>query len=208
MRTVRCSYSVCSWCRGMGLRLGRGHIGGQRVDVCVFPRRQPGTRALRFPVPRAAGQRVSRTGAFPRGGSRAAASGGEPSGRVGKNDITGEELDSALAGAGHRVAQVIGLAFADLILFESRGDDSRLAIPLRDGEEQVGTLVVPANLSRRQQERVHRMTPSLEALVVATRDRLKINAEVSALGSGRPRCAGSPHWSHAGRRRTTYTPWQ
>ena len=77
---------------------------------------------------------------------------------------------------------MIGLAFADLILFESRGDDSRLAIPLRDGEEQVGTLVVPANLSRRQQERVHRMTPSLEALVVATRDRLKINAEVSALG--------------------------
>ena len=99
-----------------------------------------------------------------------------------RTTLQAEEVNSALAGAGHRVAQVIGLAFADLILFESRGDDSRLAIPLRDGEEQVGTLVVPANLPRRQQERVHRMTPSLEALVVATRDRLKINAEVSALG--------------------------
>jgi signal transduction histidine kinase len=99
-----------------------------------------------------------------------------------RTTLQAQDLNSALAVAGHRVAQVISLAFADLILFESRGDDSRLAIPLRDGEEQLGTLVVPANLSGRQQVRVQRMTPSLEALVGATRDRLKINAEVSALG--------------------------
>ena len=99
-----------------------------------------------------------------------------------RTTLRAEELDSALAGSGHRVAQVIGLAFADLVLYEFLGDEHRLAVPLRDGEEQVATLVVPADLSGRQQERVQRMTPSLEALVVATRDRQKINAEVSALG--------------------------
>ena len=99
-----------------------------------------------------------------------------------RTTLRAQELDSALAGSGRRVAQVIGLAFADLVLYEFLGDERRLAVPLRDGDEQVGTLVVPANLSRRQQERVHRMTPSLEALVVATRDRQRINAEVSALG--------------------------
>lgn len=98
-----------------------------------------------------------------------------------RTTLQSHELNSALAGAGRVVAHVIGLAFADLVLFEFRGDESRLAIPLCDGKEQIGTLVVPANLPDNQQERVQRMRPSLEALVVATRDRQKINAEISAL---------------------------
>jgi signal transduction histidine kinase len=92
-----------------------------------------------------------------------------------------EKLDSALHGAGQRVAQLIGLSYADLVLFEFRGDEQRLAIALRDGDEQIGTLVVPTDVPGRQRERLRRMLPSLEALVVATRHRQKINAEVSAL---------------------------
>ena len=98
-----------------------------------------------------------------------------------RTTLQAEELESALNGAGQRVAQVIGLSYADLVLFEFRGDEQRLAIPLRDGDEQIGTLVVPTDLSGRQRERVRRLVPSLEALVVATRYRQKINAEVSAL---------------------------
>ena len=99
-----------------------------------------------------------------------------------RTTLQAEDLDSALKGAGHRVAQVIGLPFADLLLSEYCGDERTLAIPLRDGEEQVGTLVMPADLPSRQRERLQRMMPSLEALMVATRDRQKINAEMSALG--------------------------
>src|SRR5690242_17022373 len=41
--------------------------------------------------------------------------------------------------------------------------------------------MVPRNLPCHQQERVRRLVPSLEALVVATRHRQQINTEVSAL---------------------------
>jgi signal transduction histidine kinase len=99
-----------------------------------------------------------------------------------RTTLQAEKLESALNGAGQRVAQVIGLSYADLVLFEFRGDEQRLAVPLRDGDAQIGTLVVPTDLPDRQRERVWRMVPSLEALVVATRHRQKINAEVSALG--------------------------
>jgi signal transduction histidine kinase len=98
-----------------------------------------------------------------------------------RTTLQAEKLDSALNGAGQRVAQVIGLSYADLVLFEFRGDEHRLAVPLRDGDEQIGTLVVPTDLPGRQRERVRRLVPSLQALVVATRHRQKINAEVSAL---------------------------
>ncbi len=98
-----------------------------------------------------------------------------------RTTLQAEKLESALNGAGQRVAQVIGLPYADLVLFEVRGDEQRLAVPLREGDEQIGTLVVPTDLCGRQRERVRRLVPSLEALVVATRARQKINAEVSAL---------------------------
>jgi signal transduction histidine kinase len=98
-----------------------------------------------------------------------------------RTTLQAENLDSVLNGAGERVAQVIGLSYADLVLVEVRGDEQRLAVPLCDGDEQIATLVVPTELSGGQRERVRRLVPSLEAVVVATRDRQKINAEVSAL---------------------------
>ena len=99
-----------------------------------------------------------------------------------RTTLQAEDLDSALKEAAHRVAEVIGLPFADLVLSEYYGDERTLAVSLRDGKEQVGTLVMPSDLHGRQLERVERMMPSLEALMVATRDRQKINAEISALG--------------------------
>ncbi len=101
--------------------------------------------------------------------------------KFGRSTLHAEELESALNGAGQRVAQVIGLSYADLVLFEFRSDEQRLAIPLRDGDAQIGTLVVPMDLTSRQRERVRRLVPSLQALVVAMRYRQKINAEVSGL---------------------------
>jgi signal transduction histidine kinase len=98
-----------------------------------------------------------------------------------RTTLQAENLESVLNGAGQRVAQVIGLSYADLVLVEVRGDEHRLAVPLRDGDEQIATLVVPRDLPGRQRERVRRLAPSLEALVVATRHRQKINAEVNAL---------------------------
>jgi len=98
-----------------------------------------------------------------------------------RTTLQAKKMQSALDGAGQRLAQMIGLSYADLVLFEVRGDEQRLAVPLRDGGEQIGTLVVPSDLPGRQRERVRRLVPSLEALVVATRHRQKINAEVSAL---------------------------
>ena len=98
-----------------------------------------------------------------------------------RTTLQAKELDSALNGAGQRVAQVLGVPYADLVLVEVRGDEQRLAVPLRDGDEQIATLVVPKHLPGSQRERVRRLAPSLEALVVATRHRQKNNAEVCAL---------------------------
>ncbi|MGY4650212.1 GAF domain-containing sensor histidine kinase [Mycobacterium sp. URHB0021] len=100
---------------------------------------------------------------------------------IARTTLHAEELESALNGAGQRVAQVIGLPYADLVLFEFRGDEQRLAVPLREGDEQIGTLVVPTDLPGRQWERLRRLVPPLEALVAAMRHRQQINAEVSAL---------------------------
>jgi signal transduction histidine kinase len=95
--------------------------------------------------------------------------------------LQAKDLNSALNGAGQRVAQVLGLAYADLVLTEIRGDEQRLAVPLRDGDEQIATLVVPTRLPSGQQKRVRRLVPSLEALLIATRHRQEIDAEVCAL---------------------------
>jgi signal transduction histidine kinase len=103
------------------------------------------------------------------------------SAELARSTLRAEDLRAALDGAGRRIAEVIGLPFAELGLSEVPGDEGRLAVPLRDGGEQVGTLVVRAALSPGQRERAQRMLPSLEALVVATRDRHEIHAEVSAL---------------------------
>lgn len=90
------------------------------------------------------------------------------------------DLQAALSAAGRRIAEVLELPFAELALGDLPGDAQRTAIPLTDGATRVGTLLVPADLSRDARRRVHRILGSLEALVVATRERQRINAELEA----------------------------
>ncbi|WP_371287042.1 ATP-binding protein [Mycobacterium sp. PS03-16] len=90
------------------------------------------------------------------------------------------DLRAALDNAGRRIAEVLELPFAELALGELPGDAQRTAIPLADGATRIGTLLVPANLKRDARQRVQRMLGSLESLLVATRDRQQITAELEA----------------------------
>ncbi|WP_411710933.1 GAF domain-containing sensor histidine kinase [Mycolicibacterium litorale] len=98
------------------------------------------------------------------------------------------DLRAALDSAGRRIAEVLGLSFAVLSLNDLPGDAQSDAVPLRDGPAPIGTLLIPAALPTDARRRVERILPSLESLLVATRDRQEINAalaeshaEVSAL---------------------------
>src|SRR6478735_7297432 len=90
------------------------------------------------------------------------------------------DLRPALDAAGHRMAQVLGLQFAKLEPDTVTAGEHEFAIALRDGDAPAGTLVVPADLPRAMQDRLHRLVPSLEALLAAARDREAINAELEA----------------------------
>jgi len=57
------------------------------------------------------------------------------------------DLGSALDQAAKRLAQVLGLAFSELKLEAVSPDERHSAIPLRDGATQIGTLLVPTDLS-------------------------------------------------------------
>lgn len=83
------------------------------------------------------------------------------------------ELRGALDGAGHRLAEVLGLRFAILSLDEVTAENDAAAVPLWDGSSRIGTLLVPGDLDRaaRLRVRVRRMIPSLEALLAAARER-------------------------------------
>src|SRR5262249_48148051 len=58
--------------------------------------------------------------------------------------------------------------------------DGQTAIPLRDGDKTLGTLLVPAKLPKPMGQCVHRLGSSLEALLAAARDREAIHAELEA----------------------------
>ncbi|WP_245905961.1 sensor histidine kinase [Mycolicibacterium palauense] len=93
------------------------------------------------------------------------------------------DLDSALRGAGQRLAQVLEIPFAVLRLDDGTpGVDGHhcTTIPLRDATSPGGALLVPQDLAPAALQRVHRMLPSLEALLAAARDRQRISAELAA----------------------------
>jgi len=89
------------------------------------------------------------------------------------------DLRSASDRAGECLAKALTLSFVAIELDEVAGDESRLAIPLRDGATVLGTLVVPADLPTVIQQRLRqRVVPSLEALLAAVRDREHISTEL------------------------------
>jgi PAS domain S-box-containing protein len=90
------------------------------------------------------------------------------------------DLSSALDQAAKRLAQVLGLEFSELKL-ESVSPDRHSAIPLRDGATQIGTLLVPTDLSKPMIQRLQqRVVPPLELLLGAARDHEGIHNALEA----------------------------
>lgn len=89
-------------------------------------------------------------------------------------------LGPALDDAGQRLAHVLGLPYATLSVGSADPSGDQMAIGLRDGTEDTGTLLVPKDVSVASVRRVHRMVPSLQALLAAACDREGITAELEA----------------------------
>ncbi|MDT5116597.1 MAG: hypothetical protein QOE30_2336, partial [Mycobacterium sp.] len=91
------------------------------------------------------------------------------------------DLCSALDQAAKRLAQVLGLEFSELKLEAVSSDERHSAIPLRDGATQIGTLLVPTDLSKPMKQRLRqRVAPPLELLLGAARDHEEIHNALEA----------------------------
>jgi two-component system sensor histidine kinase KdpD len=86
--------------------------------------------------------------------------------------LRGNSLAEALPTAAARLAQTLELSSAAIEMEAVEGDERRIAFPLREGSNRLGTLLVGAGTSeaslRRLQERV---VPALEALLSAALER-------------------------------------
>lgn len=89
-------------------------------------------------------------------------------------------LAPALDDAGSRLADVLGLPYASLSVGGAEPGPGQMAIALRDGTDDTGTLLVPRDLPAASVRRVYRMMPSLQALLAAACDREGITAELEA----------------------------
>lgn len=87
-------------------------------------------------------------------------------------------LGPALQDAGRRFADVLGLPRATLTVEATPAAADELAIALLDGSDRTGTLLIPRDLSAATVRRVHRMVPSLQALLASACDREVITAEL------------------------------
>jgi two-component system sensor histidine kinase KdpD len=85
------------------------------------------------------------------------------------------ELESALAPAAKRIADALQIDSAAVLLEAVDGDERHAAVPLRQGERLIGTLVVPAAAADAASERVK---PALEALLAAALERDALTREV------------------------------
>jgi len=86
--------------------------------------------------------------------------------------LRGDDLAEALPTAAARLASTLELSSAAIEMDTVEGDDRRIAFPLREGTNRLGTLLVGAGTSeanlRRLQERI---VPALEALLSAALER-------------------------------------
>jgi PAS domain S-box-containing protein len=85
------------------------------------------------------------------------------------------DLDTALDSAGRRIAEVLGLRFALLSRETAEPSAHQVAVPLVDGYALLGTLLIPADVTKAQQQQARRLVPSLELLLAAASDREAIN---------------------------------
>ena len=86
--------------------------------------------------------------------------------------LRADSLAEALPTAAARIAQTLELSSAAIEMDTVEGDDRRIAFPLREGSNRLGTLLVGAGTSeanlRRLQERI---VPALESLLSAALER-------------------------------------
>jgi two-component system sensor histidine kinase KdpD len=93
--------------------------------------------------------------------------------------LAGAELDDALAVTDQRLAAAIGASSAAIERGIVGGDDRRATFALREGEQVIGTLVLPAAFAAADRERiVERIVPALQSVLAAALHRAELQAEV------------------------------
>jgi two-component system, OmpR family, sensor histidine kinase KdpD len=93
--------------------------------------------------------------------------------------LAADDTAAALPQASARVADALGVSEAQLVLGTADGDRRRDAVPLRRGEEQIATLLVPIRLDPEVARRMHeQVVSSLEALIAIALQRDAIQDEV------------------------------
>jgi two-component system sensor histidine kinase KdpD len=93
--------------------------------------------------------------------------------------LRGGRLDETLPTVAARLAESLELPWAAIELAPAASGAQRVAFPLREGGEQVGTLLVPTSTSEAARRRIaERVAPALEALLSAARERERLLGEV------------------------------
>jgi two-component system, OmpR family, sensor histidine kinase KdpD len=89
-------------------------------------------------------------------------------------------LEVARAATAQRIATAIGASSAALELGEPvAGDQRRVAFQLRDGDQSIGTLLLPAALGAAERNRVAtRIVPTLQAVLAASLHRAELQRDV------------------------------
>ncbi len=93
--------------------------------------------------------------------------------------LAGADLDDALATTAQRLAAAIGASSAAIERGVVIGDERRATFPLCEGEQVIGTLVLPAAFAAADRERiVERIVPALQSVLAAALQRAELQAEV------------------------------
>jgi two-component system, OmpR family, sensor histidine kinase KdpD len=93
--------------------------------------------------------------------------------------LGGTDPAADLGEAGRRIAAALGVGEVQLRLDWVDGDEQRSAIPLVEGGERVGTLLIPREAPSAQREQLEqRVVPALTALVAAALRRRRLEEQV------------------------------
>lgn len=93
--------------------------------------------------------------------------------------LGGADVEAVLAVTGQRLAAAIGASSATIEPGVVVGNERRFAFSLREGEEVIGTLVLPAAFAAENRERIlERVVPALQSVLAAALHRAELQAEV------------------------------
>ncbi len=93
--------------------------------------------------------------------------------------LVGADLDDSLAVTGQRLAAAIGASSAAIEAGVVGGDERRAVFALREDEQVIGTLVLPASYAAGDRDRIiERIVPALQSVLAAALHRAELQAEV------------------------------